>query len=233
MTRPWMTRRSMVRLGVGMPLAAFGIPGRAFAKDFWNDRKPEDWTSAEIKELLSKSPWAKDAAITDNGQVGGLGSPRSARRGRAGSSEGGSDTPPSSTPKITWKAIVRWESALPVREAMKASAPKDFKDFYVLNVVGNVPSPITSGDTPEDRSSMAYLKEVTKLSHKGDEIHMARVELALASDLSPAGTRFYFSRTLALMPEDKEAEFVTKIGPLDLKCKFTLKDMFYKGQLDL
>ncbi len=228
-----MTRRSVVRLAAGLPWAAFGIPGPAFAKDFWNDRKPGEWTAAEIKELLSKSPWAKEAAITDNGQVGGLGSPKSARRGRAGTSEGDSDTPPSSTPRITWKATVRWESALPVREAMKASALKDFKDFYILNVVGNVPSPLTSGDTPEDRSSMAYLKEVTKLSHKGDEIHMARVELAPQSDVSPAGTRFYFSRMLALMPEDKEADFVTKIGPLDLRCKFTLKDMFYKGQLDL
>lgn len=209
------------------------MPRRAFAKDFWNDRKPEDWTGAEIKELLSKSPWAKDAAITDTGQVGNLGSPRSERRGRAATSAGGSGTAPSSTPKITWKAIVRWESALVMREAVKASAPNDFKDFYVLNVVGNVPSPIPSGDTPEARSSMAYLREVTKLSHKGDEIHMARVELAPQSDVSPAGTRFYFSRMLALMPEDKEAEFVTKIGPLDLKCKFTLREMFYKGALDL
>ncbi len=223
----------MVRLGLAMPLAAIAIPRRVFAKDFWNDRKPEEWTSAEVKELLSKSPWAKDAAITDNGQVGNLGSPRSARRGRAETSAGGTGTASSSVPKITWKAIVRWESGLLVRDALKASAPKDFQDFYVLNVVGNIPSPVPSGNEPEDRSSMAYLKEVTKLSHKGDEIHMARVELAPASDVSPAGTRFYFSRMLALMPEDKEAEFVTKIGPLDLKCKFTLKDMLYKGGLDL
>lgn len=226
-----MTRRTAVRLALGAPLATF--PARLLSKEFWNDHKPEDWTSAEVKELLDKSPWAKDASIIDNGQVGNLGSPRSARREREQSSGGGGGAVPSSVPKITWKAIVRWESAAPVREALKTSAPKDFQDFYVLNLVGNVPSPIPSGDTPEDRSSLAYLKEVTKLSHKGDEIHMARVELASANDLSKAGTRFYFSRMLALMPEDKETEFVTKIGPLDIKCKFTLKDMLYKGGLDL
>ncbi len=35
------------------------------------------------------------------------------------------------------------------------------------------------------------------------------------------------------MPEDKEVTFVTWIGPLDVKCKFTLKDMVYRGNLEL
>ena len=33
--------------------------------------------------------------------------------------------------------------------------------------------------------------------------------------------------------KDKQVEFVTQIGPLKAKRKFKLKDMVYKGKLDL
>jgi hypothetical protein len=231
-----MTRRSVLLGGLGLPLGAVTFPAGAFAKDFWNDRKPEDWTPSEVKELLSKSPWAKDAAITDNGQVGGMGNARGAaaprRTSRSGTGQtSGTDTNPSA--KIQWKAIVRWESALPVREALKGSAPKDFMEFYVLNVVGNLPGAVTPSDGAPDSASLQYLKEITKLEHKGDQVRLHHVELAPESPLSPAGTLFYFSRMLALMLKDKEAMFSTKIGPLDLKCKFTLGEMLYRGELAL
>jgi hypothetical protein len=238
-----MTRRSALLAGLGFPVGALTFPIGAFAKEFWNERKPEDWTNTEVKELLSKSPWAKDAVIVDNGQVGGMGvsrgavSRRTSARGGTGQTTG-TDSNPSA--KITWKAIVRWESALPMQSALRRTAPKDgpspqdLKDFYVLNVVGNLPGAISSSQhQQEDSASSQYLKEVTKLEHKGDLIHLNRVELVPENELSPAGTLFYFSRMLALMPKDKEALFSTKIGPLDLKCKFTLGEMFYRGALEL
>ena len=228
-----MTRRSAVMAGLGFPLG-IAFPAGAFAKEFWNERKPEEWTGGEVKELLTKSPWAKDASITDTAQVGGMGVPRAApsRRARTGAGQtGGTETSPSV--KIAWKAIVRWESALPVREALKKAAPKDANEFYVLNVIGNVPSAISSPDEPPDSASLQYLKQITKLEHKGDQVYLSRVELAPANDVSPAGTLFYFSRMLALMLKDKEALFTTKIGPLDVKCKFTLGDMLYRGALEL
>jgi len=229
-----MTRRSALLAGLGFPLGAITFPAAALpSRDFWNDRKPEDWTSSEVKELLTKSPWAKDASITDNAQIGNMGNARApvGRRsssGGAGQAAGSTGIP---SAKIQWKAIVRWESALPVREALKKSAPKDVEEFYVLNVIGNVPSAVTN-DQPESPSSQ-YLKEVTKLEHKGDQIHLSRVVLAPENDVSPAGTLFYFSRMLALMLKDKEASFSTKIGPLDVKCRFTLGDMLYRGALEL
>jgi hypothetical protein len=232
-----MTRRSALLTGLGLPLGAITFPVGAFAKDFWNDRKPEDWTAGEVKELLTKSPWAKEASITDNGQIGGLGNPRGAATRRT-STRGGTGqtgaTDSNAGAKIKWKAIVRWESALPVRQALKEAAPKDIKDFYVLNVIGNLPGAVaTSEAQPQESASSQYFKEITKLEHKGDLVHLNRVELVAGNDLSPAGTLFYFSRMLALMPSDKEASFTTKIGPLDVKCKFTLKDMMYGGALEL
>jgi hypothetical protein len=232
MTLGETSRRKLIRFGCGLPLAALARQaGWGFATEFWNGRDPSEWTAAQVKELLSKSPWAKEAEIKDNGQVGSLGSPRSGRGGSRSSANRTAAAP--SIPKIEWKAIVRWDSALPVRIALKDLAPKDAGDFYVLNVVGNLPSALPPADEPEDRGGLAYLKEVTTLHHKGDAIHLARVELAPASDISPAGSRFYFSRMLALMPEDKEATFLTRIGPLELKCRFALKDMLYRRNLEL
>jgi hypothetical protein len=236
-----MTRRSALLAGLGFPLGAVTFPGLASAKDLWSAHKPEEWTPAEIKELLTKSPWAKDAVVTDNGQVGGMGVPRAAasRRSSSGGSGQGGGTTPSAPAKIEWKAIVRWESALPIREARKGApskggpSAKDVEDFYVLNVVGNLPAAVTNSDASDDSPSMQYLKEVTTLEHKGDEVHLHHVELAPESALSPAGTLFYFSRMLALMLKDKEAIFTTKIGPLGVKCKFTLADMVYRGSLEL
>ncbi len=223
-----------MRAGLGFPLGLISLASRAFAaREFWNERKPEEWTSAEIKELLTKSPWVKDGEIKDNGQVGSVGAPRGGGRRGATINGGQGRAASSGPPKITWKAMVRWESAVPVRAALKDSAPKDTQDFYVLNVLGNLPGSIPSENEPGDRAALEYLKETTKLQHKGDEIHLSRVEAAPENELSPAGTWFYFSRMLALMPEDKEATFVTKIGPLDVKCKFTLKDMLYRGKLEL
>jgi hypothetical protein len=77
------------------------------------------------------------------------------------------------------------------------------------------------------------LKDHTKLEHNGDSIKLNRVEPAPKNGLSPDGTLFYFSRLLALRPEDRDVSFSTKLGPLEIKCKFALKDMFYRGKLEL
>ena len=115
------------------------------------------------------------------------------------------------------------ESALPVREALHRGAPGELPEDYILNVFGEV-DPVASD---------AILKDNTTLEHKGDQIKLNRVEPAPKNNMSEAGTLFYFSRRLALRLEDQEATFTTRLGPLKVKCKFTLKDMLYRGNLEL
>jgi hypothetical protein len=62
---------------------------------------------------------------------------------------------------------------------------------------------------------------------------LSRIAVLPKRDVSLAGTLFYFSRGLALRPEDKNVTFSTKLGPIDVKCRFTLKDMMYRGNLEL
>ncbi len=222
-----ITRRRAILIGLGLPGALAIVPQEALAsKEFWNEKMPSDWTSAEVQQLLNKSPWAKDASITDTGQRGPLSSARPAgrRSGRGAAGSGG--TSAATGPSIKWKATVRWESALPVRTALTRSAPGALPDDYILNVLGNVPG-------IDSNSGGDALKNNTVLEHKGDEIKLNRIEPAPKNDLSAEGTLFYFSRVLALRLEDREVTFTTKLGPLDVKCKFALKDMLYQGKLEL
>jgi hypothetical protein len=228
-----MTRRDALQVGFTAAFAALSpVAARAYyAKEFWNERKPSDWTAEEIELLLHKSPWAKEASISYyGGQNGPLGNGQSNRRSNASNRSS-----PSALSPADFKAIIRWESALPVREVLKMNTLVDVEKFYILNMVGDVPSIGATPDADPSQRAARFetLKQVTKLEHKGDEILLSRVAVAPKSDLSLAGTLFYFSRDLALRPEDKQATFSTKLGPIDVKCKFTLKDMMYQGKLEL
>jgi hypothetical protein len=228
-----ITRRQAILAGLGLPSLLEVVPATAFAsKEFWNEKMPADWTDAEIHQLLNQSPWAKEGSINDTSRRGSLG-PTAAGGGAGGggrrtarsTASQRADTP-SIGPQLAWKATVRWESALPVREALHRGTPGELPEDYILNVFGEVPA-------ADPDSGFAILKDSTTLEHKGDQIKLNRIELAPGNNVAEAGTLFYFSRLLALKLEDKEAIFTTKLGPLKVKCKFTLKDMLYRGNLEL
>ncbi len=217
-----MTRRTALLIGLA---SGFAPRSEALAKEFWNEKTPAEWTLEEIEILLNKSPWAHEAVISYyGGQNGPLSATLPGQRSHE-STTGGSS--PAALPPAAWKATVRWQSALPIREAMKIQPPADLEKYYILNMLGDVPSVGTDPD------GLQALKRVTKLEHKGDEIHLSRVAVSPRTDLSLSGTLFYFSRDLALRLEYRVATFSTKLGPIDLKCKFPLREMMYHGKLEL
>lgn len=233
-----MTRRAALFLGATLPVAVRNAAWAFAAREFWNTQPPSDWTATEIQELLTKSPWSREAAIHDYTQVGSLGSGRAGggggrHGGRATSSSGSGAS--STSLSVKWQAMVRWESALPIREALRDVSRPAFADCYVLNLIGNLPGPVLDASQTEEeqRRTMDLLKDVTKLEHKGDEIGLSRVEIAPQTSPSLAGTLFHFSRELALQASDKQATFTTRIGPIGVKCQFALKDMLYRGNLEL
>jgi len=234
-----MTRRDALLLTVGWAAAGPRVSAWAASPEFWDQKQPADWTPDEVERILTKSPWSKDAAIVNTAQTGPLGSARSGvgPRGRMSGGTGGLNPRETQIPEVTgkWKAGVRWESSLPVREAFKKKITKDYSENYIINVFGDVPNAAPSNDDSADERKVKFdiLQERTRLERKDDPIELNRVELAPATPLSPAGTLFYFSRVLAIMPEDKQVTFVTKIGPLELKCKFMLREMLYRGNLEL
>ena len=227
-----LSRRTFVT-GLGFAAAA-----HSWAKDFWNDKKPSDWTEGEIQQMLTRSPWAKDASIFDSATHKGVSSAPYAG-GIYGSSP--YESPDGkSLPRVPglkgWGATVRWESALPVRDAMKAAKSADAEKNYIIALLGEMPAasvPSDDDDAAERQRKLDVLKESTRLERKDDPLELQRVKIAPRTPLSPSGTLYYFSRALPIASEDKQVTFVTKVGPLEVKCKFTLRDMLYHGNLEL
>jgi hypothetical protein len=125
---------------------------------------------------------------------------------------------------------------LPVRDALKAPKTGDVEENYIIALVGDIPGvgvPSEDDDQAERQQKMDILKETTQLERKDDPLTLQRAKVEPRNSRSPSGTLFYFSRVLPLTPEDKQVTFVTKVGPLEVKCKFTLRDMMYRGSLEL
>lgn len=123
-----------------------------------------------------------------------------------------------------------------MREAVKAAKSKDAEENYILALIGDIPGvgvPSDDDEPSERKAKMDNLIENTRLERRDDPLELQQVKIAPKTPLLPAGTLFYFSRVLPIMPEDKQVTFVTKVGPLEVKCKFSLRDMLYRGNLEL
>jgi hypothetical protein len=270
-----LTRRGVLTLAGGAGIAAWS---RLYGSnsDFWNKKEPAEWTSAEVDQMITKSPWAKetnaqyshdrsDGADPDSGggypggggggypSGGGGGYPGGGGGGMGGGRMGGGGIPGMGGGGMgggrrgggrqqqgqSVQGTVRWESAKPVVEAMKAPLPDAFASHYVISISG---FPLNGGrrrsqDDSDSSSTQStddmldQLKSLTYLQPKGRD--GAQPGVVQKSPSSGGGTvLFGFSKEmLALKPEDKEVTFSTKLGHLLVKTKFNLKDMMYHGEL--
>ena len=160
-----LTRRGVFMLAGGVGFAAWG---RVYGSnsEFWNKKEPAEWTSAEIDQLISKSPWAKQVgAQYSHDRSGGSGYPNDGGYpggGRGGMGGGGGGGGPmggipgiggpgmggggmgggrgrggrGGQPMESVQGTVRWESAKPVLDALKTPLPGAFANHYVIGVSG-------------------------------------------------------------------------------------------------
>jgi hypothetical protein len=221
-----VTRRTALISLAGWPLAA------AAAKEFWDAKDPGQWTPEEIQQLLNQSPWAKPASVRFNKTAPGLDFPGFGGWNRYGGIGPGGDTrdrTASAGSQVPFQAVIRWESALPIRQAEKERSSEDAERFYIVGAIGDFPGSGSVKDDPAAREQQqAMLREFTKLERKGDSpLYLDRVLPGAA------GTLFYFSRLEPITAANKEISFSTRIGPLEMKARFLLKDMMYRGKLEL
>jgi hypothetical protein len=222
-----VTRRSAMLAAMGLP-AAIATLGAAAAKEFWDEKFPEDWTAAEIQRILNDSPWAQNTIVKFNGGPGGaVGFSRSGVYSPADQvkySGSGAATSPG-----TFHALVRWVSAKPVCAANKGT-PDGASQFYMLSMTGDFPDGAKPADGEADTAAAdraEMLRSYTKLDRKGAPIYLDHIQPIAGGDL------YYFPRMEPITPADKEITFTTKMGPLEFKAKFVLKDMLYRGKLEL
>ena len=222
-----MTRRDILML----PFAAAPLLASP-ANEFWNDKAPENWTDEEVQQMLTKSPWAKEAAVSVFGGAGGSLTNRNGAMNRNGvvtntGRQRANGSPTTSDPTdLRYKAIVRWESALPIREALKTKPAEALADYYILAVVGDLTLADPDADEAQRASRLEMMKEYTKLDRHGGPIPLANLEL-----VKKEGTLFYFSRAEPI--KDGQVTFWTRLGPVEVKCKFSVKEMTYRGKLEL
>lgn len=231
----------------------------ALAASSWQKEDPSQWTSEDLYQILNNSPWSKTVKVTlatqtlrqDEGMGSGRGGGpwgegmpgggmgRGGGMGGMGRGRRGGGYPRSEAPTTV---TVQWESALPVRLAQAKlagaapdSASKPSKE-YVIAVIGLPKSGLgpewsgNSGDDSDNTKLADHLKVITVLSIGGERLNPTKVELDQGRD---ARTVFHFEKSEPVTLHDKDPEFRIATSSMEIKKKFPLKDMQYRGNLQL
>jgi hypothetical protein len=224
------------------------MAGAAFcASQAWN-KDAAQWTNEDVQHILHASPWAQTAeaafakGMTDetftstslpDGSSAGLPGGKARWDGGVGRPIG-SDLP-------TIPVTIRWDSSAPVRLALlKAhdalAAPGE--QYYVIAILGLWPGQKAAVAGNEDESP-----KPPDLGHVRDELissakilrHRKTAMVPQKVELDPAsGTiRLSFSRQDPISLDEKEIAFSTQFGPMHVLKRFRLKEMIYRGRLDL
>ena len=196
------------------------------AADFWEETEFTAWSDKDVEQMMNDSPWAKRLTVRFPRP------PRASGGGRFG----GGFRPGTSTPQT--RLVIQWQSAQPIRQAM-------------------VRGRIEQGGTvdPEaqaflDQSAPGYVVVVTGLSGQFGRLTPealmaeARLERKGKSPIVPAQAQpqraergvtivYLFPKDDAIVLEDQEVEFITKVGDVTIKKKFKLEEMVFNDQLEL
>lgn len=196
--------------------------------DFWNSENPDQWTKEQKDKLTTNSPWAKpvSAVVPVYGAGPGI-SPQDRRTARSGSTRSKTTPPPS------FPGVVRWASAKPILQALQLKLPPQLSDYYVVSVSGlPVIGGYSSGGSASDTSpehAFDALKEVSYLEvQRKNPVQPGEI----VQDPNESSTIYFgFLHQFLDLMDAKTATFSTTMGPLDVKVKFNLKEMKYRGEL--
>jgi hypothetical protein len=211
----------------------------AFAADeAWKTKRVADWTDQETKEVLTNSPWAMRTVPTIKNddkkphQTGGLGVVGIPGMGRHRSAANPSQDSSSASGSDSGTSLaLRWESALPIREAeLKAretNAPVVDEDHYAVAVYG-LPGKI--GKDPKGEGDR--LKGQAALKREGQkDLKPSHVDVIQRDD--GVVVVFLFPRTKEITAADARVEFDAQIGQYEIAQAFQLDQMIYQGKLEL
>lgn len=204
--------------------------------DGWKTKRAAEWTDAETKQILTDSPWAAMVTPTvkkteprqtgHRGAVAGI--PGIGRRRM--DTQDPNDTPPATT-DTPQPLNVRWESALPVREAeLKAretNAPDVDQNHYAISVYG-IPSHLAK----DPKSLGDKLKDQAAIKREGQkDLKPSHVDVLQRDD--GVVVVFLFPRDKEITVKDSRAEFNAQIGQFQITQSFHVDEMIYQGKPEL
>jgi hypothetical protein len=230
---------------------------RAANKEFWESKDPANWSNEEKRILLGQSPWAREGIVRFEVERKGATAPYEgvARPGgdipgaRPGITPGapasvpiGEAPPPvPSTDKgqdVQFRVLARWESAKPVHLAGGPELPAGTERFYVIRLQGMPLLPPPKGgdgaSVPNPNQSMLdAIKQGSRIERKG-KIAIPCAHLLTGSGESATELLLFFERGAdPITVGEKAVTLESRFGPFHLSVKFPLKDMMYKGALEL
>ena len=184
---------------------------QASGPDFWNSKPATEWDAGDIYRLANHSPWANPVQSWANDN----------RRFMRGAQGGAAASPAEWGPK----GVVTWESARPLREALKTPLPRVFANCYVIGVDG-----IPLGTA----GRVDYLRRFTVLRSKGKVNWSVRPWVVRELIRNSAVYLFGFPQSAAPIAADRaEVHFESQFGRWMIQTKFKPREMLYRGQLAL
>ncbi len=214
----------------------------------WTNKPVQQWNADDAKQILSGSPWVKQAPVSllpqrneaqqrDAGRMGGAGHGvgLSALRVSALTGIGPTTSKEPSRRRARRRVVsaleVRWESALPVRKAEQAANEDDPPawdgEMYAIAVY-DVP-----GLDIDDRALPGELKRVALLKRDGKkDLRPVQVDL-LAEEGDLTTVVFLFPRSAKITSEDRRIEFDARFGRLSVAQYFYTQEMQLQGKLEL
>jgi hypothetical protein len=214
-------RQLLLALSGAWPLLA--------GESFWNRKDASTWTTDEIVELTTRSPWARETRVDFKA------------KGKDAEGERGPDPGPSTfgvnrgqggrTAGKQLSVIVSWESAIPLFNALHYRLPSQFLGHYVIGVKD---LPVLVDPGPERQSPeqlLDWLKNSAKLQAKDrDMVQCGVVASAREGSMLLFG---FLKELLPLSAKDREVTFTLDTNQLAIKTRFEPKEMIYRGELAL
>jgi hypothetical protein len=208
------------------------------AAEFWEAKPFLQWSDREVEKVLTDSPWTALVAIPlpNRGPVPSADAGGGGRGGggEGGGGRGGGDFGPAAQ---RVRLTISWRSALPLREAIarqqagktgtiapdvQAKLEHD-DDHYWVAIQGLPPQYTRPGP---NNSLQGFLR-------RGGKPAIGATQGAAQMTRGGALLLVGFPRTDPITLEDNDVEFDVKLGPLEIKKKFKLKDMLFAGKLAL
>jgi len=223
-----MMRQRWIAAALLWALCAAGLA----ATNFWEAKAYTEWSQKEVEEMLTDSPWARKMSVVIPIPPRASSDDAGGRGGRGGDDGGGRGFP---VPSPQLKLVITWRSALPVRQALvrlpngatNAGADQqpllDRPPAYIITLAG----------VPARFARATATASTTSFLRRGKKPPIALAQGGMQQDGGTLTLIFAFPRADPIILDDKDVEFVTTLGTVEIRKKFTLKDLVFDGQLEL
>ena len=216
------------------------------ADQAWKNKQYSEWTEDDAKEVITGSPWVKTITPTvevkapesDPGRKGGRrrgGKDGSGRSGSGSPANDGQGNPPkdgASSPAKVPTLTLRWESALPVREAelknRETGAPTVDADHYALAIYG-IPRSMIANDLTAQANELK--KHATLKRYAKKDLKPSSVEILLRED-GPV-LLYLFPKSDQITWRDQSIQFDALVVNLKCSQSFDTSDMRFHGNVEV